>query len=736
MSTISTFSSVRLGRTHAREQKSFLAPRTFILVFFIFVSFTTAFSVASPTEAAVYTSPPSNAGKWGVYPNCIAPAVGIEVHSWWDEDLNPASFDDAPRHIHMAACMPNARDIQNTIVSKISQKEHFVVRVVVYNNPSTVSISRWAWESNVEEVIPMNVRCSSSVPSYKIVGGRGECTWYVDMTVDPATAQAGIDEIRLTPNIPNHDTIGTRQFNTLNFQLPIAGKSGTYRSTVDPIGRSWYEGLEYANITVGYMDHFKAGDLGKSVPVVSGVVPIRVKSASLSGTVKVAIWEDTNHHAAPTAWRDAQVGDIHPSGGRLLFLNNGSFSGTFNWDTRGLTDGRHKLYFQSQETNEKGVQAGALLLFYDVCNSGSCNTPSPTFNFSLSSGGSRTVVRGQSVTNTVTNTLLSGTSQSTSYSASGLPSGATASFSPSSCSPSCSTTMTIATGASTPTGSYTVTIVGTAGTVIRTTPFTLTVNASSDTTAPSTPSNFSAAVVSDSRIDLSWSASTDNVGVLNYRLERCAGSSCTNFTQIATPTGTSYSNTGLSASTTYRYRVRAVDAAGNVSGYSNIASATTNAVDPPPPDPSDNTPPIVSITSPTNGVTLSGTVSVSASASDNVGVVDVRFFVDGALRATDVTAPYSFNWDTATAYNGLHIIAAVARDSAGNTGDSNLVNVTVQGGLTRTADLNADGVVNSLDWSIMNGQWNTAGPSADLNSDGIVNSFDWSVMNGRWGTAG
>jgi hypothetical protein len=58
-------------------------------------------------------------------------------------------------------------------------------------------------------------------------------------------------------------------------------------------------------------------------------------------------------------------------------------------------------------------------------------------------------------------------------------------------------------------------------------------------------------------------------------VERCQGSTCTTFTQIATPTGTSYNDTGRTANTTYRYRVRATDAAGNPSNYSSIASATT-----------------------------------------------------------------------------------------------------------------------------------------------------------------
>lgn len=101
-----------------------------------------------------------------------------------------------------------------------------------------------------------------------------------------------------------------------------------------------------------------------------------------------------------------------------------------------------------------------------------------------------------------------------------------------------------------------------------------------DTQAPSAPANLSAAAQSQSQISLSWSASSDNVGVTGYLLERCQGASCTNFSQAATPITSSYSDTGLSAATTYRYRVRATDAAGNRSGYSGIANQTTQVANP------------------------------------------------------------------------------------------------------------------------------------------------------------
>ncbi|OGS04433.1 MAG: hypothetical protein A3J70_00875 [Elusimicrobia bacterium RIFCSPHIGHO2_02_FULL_61_10] len=89
-----------------------------------------------------------------------------------------------------------------------------------------------------------------------------------------------------------------------------------------------------------------------------------------------------------------------------------------------------------------------------------------------------------------------------------------------------------------------------------------------DVTPPSVPGNLSAVAVSSTQINLSWSASTDNVGVAGYRIFR-GGS------QIATVSGTSYSNTGLTASTQYSYTVAAYDAAGNVSAQSAAATAET-----------------------------------------------------------------------------------------------------------------------------------------------------------------
>ena len=98
-----------------------------------------------------------------------------------------------------------------------------------------------------------------------------------------------------------------------------------------------------------------------------------------------------------------------------------------------------------------------------------------------------------------------------------------------------------------------------------------------DTTPPTAPTNLSATAASSTQVNLSWSAATDNVAVTGYRVERCQGAGCSNFAEIAQPTGTTFSDAGRSASTSYSYRVRAVDAAGNLGPYSGTATATTPA---------------------------------------------------------------------------------------------------------------------------------------------------------------
>src|SRR5258705_8820684 len=84
------------------------------------------------------------------------------------------------------------------------------------------------------------------------------------------------------------------------------------------------------------------------------------------------------------------------------------------------------------------------------------------------------------------------------------------------------------------------------------------------------------------------------------------------------------------------------------------------------------------MTAPGNGANVAGTTTVSATATDSVGVVGVQFKLDGANLGAEVTAsPYGLSWNTAAATAGAHSLTAVARDAAGNTTTSTAVPATV-----------------------------------------------------------
>jgi endo-1,4-beta-xylanase len=96
-----------------------------------------------------------------------------------------------------------------------------------------------------------------------------------------------------------------------------------------------------------------------------------------------------------------------------------------------------------------------------------------------------------------------------------------------------------------------------------------------DTQAPTAPSGLLAPSTTASSVSLAWTASTDNVGVTGYQILRAPGASGGAFTQVGTSTSTSFTSSGLTANTTYRFQVRAVDAAGNTSAVSNTVTAQT-----------------------------------------------------------------------------------------------------------------------------------------------------------------
>ncbi|HEY7379493.1 MAG TPA: Ig-like domain-containing protein [Steroidobacteraceae bacterium] len=200
------------------------------------------------------------------------------------------------------------------------------------------------------------------------------------------------------------------------------------------------------------------------------------------------------------------------------------------------------------------------------------------------------------------------------------------------------------------------------------TDLTFTTTNSADTVAPSVAITAPAANATvDGQVSVTASAS-DDVGVagVQFRLD----GSALGTEDASAPYSVSWDTTGV-ANGGHTLTAVARDAAGNQTLSAAVNVTVSNGA-------ADTTPPTVSLTAPANNATLSGTVTVAASAADDVGVIGVQFQLDGAaLKTEDLTSPYSISWDTTSATQGAHVLSAVARDAAGNQTTSASVSLTV-----------------------------------------------------------
>jgi Big-like domain-containing protein len=131
------------------------------------------------------------------------------------------------------------------------------------------------------------------------------------------------------------------------------------------------------------------------------------------------------------------------------------------------------------------------------------------------------------------------------------------------------------------------------------------------------------------------------------------------------------------------------------------------------PSTTDTTPPATSVTAPANGATLSGTVTVNASASDNVGVTQMQLLIDGTLVASNTNSTaLSFSWSTPSVANGTHTIVSKAFDAAGNSSTSSTITVTVSNGTPTTTELIVNGGfengTNTSPWTLTSGVINNS----------------------------
>jgi chitodextrinase len=152
---------------------------------------------------------------------------------------------------------------------------------------------------------------------------------------------------------------------------------------------------------------------------------------------------------------------------------------------------------------------------------------------------------------------------------------------------------------------------------------------------------------------------SDNVGVTAVDLQ-VDGST------VATDTTDPYTFDWTAAAGSHTLRTVAHDATGNTGNSADVHVSVTAP---------DTTDPTTAITSPHDGDSLYGPVTVTATADDDVGVTSVALLVDGTTVGTDTSAPFSFNWSATDV--GDHTLQTVASDAAGNTGSSTSITVTV-----------------------------------------------------------
>jgi chitodextrinase len=201
-----------------------------------------------------------------------------------------------------------------------------------------------------------------------------------------------------------------------------------------------------------------------------------------------------------------------------------------------------------------------------------------------------------------------------------------------------------------------------------------------DTQQPSAPANLRVATSTSTSIGLTWTASTDNVGVAGYDVYL-------NAVNVWTNTGTSFTYLGLSCGNTYTVAVQAYDAVGNRSPKAAVNVATTPCPDttPPPPPPPPAAPSGVTQT-PSDGSTISGQVAWTVSTSLS-GVASIHFLIDGVRSWREFHAPYMFNGDpdgrldTTTLANGAHVLVGRALNSSGTEIGRATSNVTVDNDL-------------------------------------------------------
>ncbi len=384
-----------------------------------------------------------------------------------------------------------------------------------------------------------------------------------------------------------------------------------------------------------------AGNVGTSSAIVLNVDNTG-PAANITGPANGAIVQGTTVAISANASDSSglQKVDFYYDSNSLVGTDT-SAPFTLNWDTSTVSNGTHNLYVVATDTAGNSNTSALISVIVDnapptVALTDPANGAAVTgvINFAVNVADDVGVQKVQYYRDS--NVLL-GTSLSAPFNFSWD-----------------STTVT--------TGTHTLFAVATdtAGNTATSTAISVTVDRTLPTVSMTAPS--SGALLSGTAVSLSATAS-DNVGI--SRVDFYRDSNVLLGTDNTSPYGISWNSTSTTSGAHTIFAI-ATDTVGNTK-TSSVVSVTV-----------DNTGPTVSISEPANGAFLSGTVTVAATAADNVAVAKVEFYSDSnVLLTTDTTSPYSAGWNSTIVTNGAHTLYAIAEDTSGNRTTSALINITV-----------------------------------------------------------
>jgi len=401
-------------------------------------------------------------------------------------------------------------------------------------------------------------------------------------------------------------------------------------------------------------------------------------------------------------------------------------------------------------------------------------TQSPDFVLSASPT-SVSVAQGNSSSTTISTAIVGGFNSAVSLSASGLPTGVTASFSPASITApgNGNSILTFSASSTAATGTTNVTVTATGGGITHTTTVAVTVTAAggggttttqilgnpgfeNGSTNPA-PWTATSGVINSSTSEPphtgTWDAWLDGYGTthtdtLMQQVSIASNATAATLTfwlhidtaettttamndtlalQVRNSSGTVLStlktfsnlnkNTGYAQQSFDLTSFKGQSIQINFVGQENSSLQTSFVLDDfqlnvTTPAATDTTPPTTSITAPANNATVSGTVTINATASDNVGVTQMQILIDGNIVASNTNSgSLSFSWSTPTVANGSHTIVSKAFDAAGNVGTSATVTVTVSNGGTSELIVNGgfeNGLTNPAPWTVTSGVVNNS----------------------------